>query len=343
MIPVRIRGVGLYAPGEPIDNAELVRLTGIELDAAKLEQKIGIRRRHIARLRGLEESTADFATRAAERAIADAGIDAREVGLLIVGTDTPEFVSPSTAIVVQGRLQGEERYSGAFDVNASCASFTIAFDTAARIMAGDPAIVYALVVGVYNMPAFVRPGDGFGWSIFADGAGAVVLERGGGDGPRRGSRLDSGYLEGQLLTDGTQWDFIGVYSGGTKRPVTQERLAAGEYGLQLLKPLPGRRNVELWPPMVERLLAKAERSIDEIDHILFTQINRSVILEVLARLGLPPERTTMIMDRYGYTGSACIPMAFFHAVKEGRVGRGDLVMFVASGAGLAVGANLFVY
>ncbi len=125
--------------------------------------------------------------------------------------------------------------------------------------------------------------------------------------------------------------------------MTSERLAAGEYGLQLLKPLPGQRNVQLWPPMVTRLLTKAGREIGEIDHILFTQINRSVILKVLAILGLPEEKTTMIMDRYGYTGSACIPMAFYHAVNEGRIKRGDLVMFVASGAGLAVGANLFVY
>jgi len=333
---IRIRGVGLYAPGEAIDNAELSRLAGVEFDAARLEEKIGIRRRHIARLRGCLESTADFATRAAERALADAGVDAQEVGLFIVGTDTPEFISPSTAIVVQGRIQRSERYAGAFDINASCASFAIAFDTAARIVASDPAISYAVVVGAYNMPAYVRDGDSFGYSIFADGAAAIVLERTDGGGESR-------YLDGQLLTDGTQWDFIGVYAGGTRRPVTRERLAAGEYGLQLLKPLPGQRNVQLWPPMVRRLLAKAGKGIGEIDHILFTQINRSVILQVLAILGLPEEKTTMIMDRYGYTGSACIPMAFYHAVTEGRIERGDLVMFVASGAGLAVGANLFVY
>jgi len=333
---IRIRGVGLYVPGDAIDNPELSRLAGVEFDVERLEEKIGIRRRHIARLRGSLESTADFATRAAELALSDAGVDAEGIGLFIVGTDTPEFISPSTAIVVQGRLQRCERYAGAFDINASCASFTIAFDTAARILASDPTIAFAVVVGAYNMPAYLRDGDGFGYSIFADGAAAIVLERtDGADGSR--------YLDGQLLTDGTQWDFIGVYAGGTRRPVTSERLAAGEYGLQLLKPLPGQRNVQLWPPMVKRLLAKAGRDIGEIDHILFTQINRSVILKVLAILGLSEEKTTTIMDRYGYTGSACIPMAFYHAVRKGRIKRGDLVMFVASGAGLAVGANLFVY
>ena len=336
MSAIRIRGVGLYVPGDAIDNPELSRLAGVEFDVERLEEKIGIRRRHIARLRGSLESTADFATRAAELALSDAGVDAEGIGLFIVGTDTPEFISPSTAIVVQGRLQRCERYAGAFDINASCASFTIAFDTAARILASDPTIAFAVVVGAYNMPAYLRDGDGFGYSIFADGAAAIVLERtDGADGSR--------YLDGQLLTDGTQWDFIGVYAGGTRRPVTSERLAAGEYGLQLLKPLPGQRNVQLWPPMVKRLLAKAGRDIGEIDHILFTQINRSVILKVLAILGLSEEKTTTIMDRYGYTGSACIPMAFYHAVRKGRIKRGDLVMFVASGAGLAVGANLFVY
>ena len=331
---IRIRGTGIYVPGEPISNDELKRVAGIEFDSARLEEKIGIRFRHIARLRKTGETTADFAERAVRNAAEAAGVPLSEIDLIIVATDTPEYISPATAIVVQGRLQGGERTTESFDIGASCAGFVTAFDTAARVLATDPRKRYAAVVGVYDMPAFTRDDDAFGLSIFADGAGCVILEKTEG-----GSR----YVGGRFLTDGTQWDFIGVYAGGTRKPVTRELLDAGTYGLELVKPLPGNRNVILWPPVVRGLLESNGRKIEELDHVIFTQINRSVIMEVMKELGLPAEKTTMVMDRYGYTGSACVPMAFHHAVTERKIMRGDLVGFVASGAGLAVGSNLFVY
>lgn len=327
-----IIGTGLYAPGEPIDNATLKKLTGVEFDAERHESKIGIKRRHIARLSGLQESTADFAEKAARRALEAAGVDPKDIGLFIVATDTPEYISPATAIVLQGRLQGGETNAKSFDMGASCASFVEALDGAARHIVTDSSLRYAVVVGVYNMPAYIRDGDTFGWSIFADGAGAVVLERREEDG--------SGYIDGTFVTDGTQWNFIGVYAGGTKLPVTHERLDSGEYGLQLLQRLPGDRNVKLWPPLVLRLLEKAGLPQSEVNHYLFTQINKSVIEQVMEVLGEPLEKTTMVMDRYGYTGSGCIPMALHEAIHTGRIKKGDLVILVASGAGLAVGASL---
>jgi 3-oxoacyl-[acyl-carrier-protein] synthase III len=335
MAKARIAGTGLYAPGAPIDNAELIALTGIELDTAKFEAKIGIKARHVARLRGIDESSADFAEKAARAALADAGVDAQEVGLFVVATDTPEYISPATGIILQGRLQGGERESMAFDVGASCASFVTALDLAARRVEADPSLRYALVVGVYDMPAYIRPGDSFGWSIFADGAGAVLLERSDGADGR-------GYVEGCFRADGTQWNYVGVYSGGTRKPVTHELLDQGTYGLELLQRLPGDRNVKLWPPLALRLLEKAAWPKEKVDHYIFTQINLSVIKQVMEILGEPMEKTTTIMDRYGYTGSGCVPMALHCAIKEGRVKKGDTLVLVASGAGLAVGANLLV-
>lgn len=345
MTRVRIRGTGLYAPGDPIDNEELKRLAGVEFDAVKLEEKLGIRTRHIARLRNIHESTADFAEKATRAAIADAGIDPQEVGLFIVGTDTPEYVSPATAILVQGRIQGGQRDTGAFDVGASCASFIFALDAAAKMMTGDPALRYAAVAGVYNMPAHIRPGDAFGWSIFADGAGAVLLER--IDDTATASTASSAkasmYLAGKMIADGTQWDYVGVYAGGTRKPVTKELLEAGTYGLELLQRLPGDRNLKLWPPTVQSVCAKGGVDLESVNCFCFTQINRSVILDVMDALGRPAALAPTVMDRYGYTGSGCVPMAFHHAVQDGSVKRGDTVVFCASGAGLAVGANLFVF
>jgi 3-oxoacyl-[acyl-carrier-protein] synthase-3 len=334
-VRVVISGTGSYAPGDPIGNEELKKLAGVEFDSEKLEMKIGIKARHIARLRGLDESAADFAERASRIALADAGVAAGEVGLFIVATDTPEYVSPATGIILQGRLQGGEREVEAIDVSSSCASFVASLDLAARKMATDASLRHALVVGVYNMPAHLRPGDAFGWSIFADGAGAVVLTREEGPGLSR-------YVEGSFRADGTQWNYVGVYAGGAHRPVTPELLAKGEWGLELLQRLPGDRNVKLWPPLALRLLEKAGWEKTKVDHWFFTQINRSVIEEVMGILGEPMGKTTTVMDRYGYTGSACVPMALDAARREGRVKKGDALVFVASGAGFSVGANLIV-
>lgn len=335
MDKTKIIGTGMYVPGEAIDNKELKKLTGIEFDEEKMANKLGIKQRHIARLRGIPESTADFATKAAEAAIKDAGIDAEDIGLLIVGTDTPEFITPATAILVQGRIQKKEKWTSSFDVAASCASFAIAYDNAIRILKTDKSIKYALVVGVYNMPAFIREDDVFSYPIFADGAGAILIEN--------GSKGESDYINGQLLSDGTQWDFIGIYSGAAKNPITKEKIDAKEYGLMSLKPMPGDRNVRLWPMVANKLLEKSQLELSQIDHFIFTQINKSVILKVMDELQISYEKTTCIMDKYAYTGSACIPIAFHHAIKEGTIKRGDKIMFIASGAGLAVGSNVFTY
>ena len=331
-----ILGTGIYVPGDPIDNTTIKQLTGIEFDTEKLEQVIGIKTRHIARLQGIKETTLDFAEQASCNAIKEAGLEHDAIDAFIVATDTPEYISPATAIMLQGRLQKSQQYHRAFDVGASCASFVTAFDLACRLVDTDPDVNYVLVVGVYNMPAYVRDGDAFGWSLFADGAGAMVLGK-------SQSETVSRYVGGKFVADGTQWDYVGVYAGGTKKPVTHELLNAGTYGLELLQRLPGDRNIKLWPPLIQSLCERWSVTLSEVQAFVLTQINRSVIEEVMKILGEPIAKAPMVMDRFGYTGSACVPIAFHEAVHNGQITRGKPVVFCASGAGLAVGANLFIY
>lgn len=340
MSKVIIRGTGAYAPGSPISNSEVCELAGIEFNVDKLAAKTGIKNRHIAHLRGIDETTADFSTKAAAAAIKDAGLSPDDIDLFIVGTDTPEYISPAVAILVQGRLQKGERSSGAFDIASSCASFANALDTAASITSADTDVKHAVVVGVYNMPAFFRPGDAFGYSIFADGAGAVVLSKAETT-AELSSTNDSGYICGRKLTDGTQWNYIGVYAGGARQPITHARLDSGDWGLQLLNRLPGDRNVKLWPKFTKELVSKANISLDDVDFYIYTQINASVIKEVMKILEQPASKAVMVMDKYGYTGSGCIPMALNESVKSGIIKKGDIVCTVASGAGLAVSGNIF--
>lgn len=331
-----ILGTGIYVPGNPIDNTTVKQMAGVEFDSEKIETVIGIITRHIARLQGIQETTLDFAEKAGRNAIADAGLGPEAINAFIVATDTPEYISPATAIMLQGRLQQSQQYNRAFDVGASCASFVTAFDLACRLVDSDPDINHVLVVGVYNMPAYIRDGDAFGWSLFADGAGAMILGKSQAESASR-------YIGGKFVADGTQWDYVGVYAGGTKKPITHELLDAGSYGLELLQRLPGDRNIKLWPPLIQSLCDRWSVPLSEIQAFVLTQINRSVIEEVMNILGEPVTKAPMVMDRFGYTGSACIPIAFHEAVQAGKITRGKPVVFCASGAGLAVGANLFVY
>lgn len=144
---MNIVSTGLYVPGDPISNAELMQLAEIEFDAARTEEKLRIKARHVAHLRGINETSADFAEHAARRAIESAGIDPQEIGL-IVASDTPEYISPTTSMLLQGRIQGGQRYSGTFDVNASCSSFVAALHSAQALVQADPGIRYACIVGL---------------------------------------------------------------------------------------------------------------------------------------------------------------------------------------------------
>jgi len=325
MFSAKIIGTGLYVPNNLVTNADMEKLLGQHLKPS-LEGKLGIKQRYIT---GDDESSVDLATKAGEKAIQDAGLTAGDINLVIVTTDTPEYISPATSSVVQGRLKAVN--AGAFDINASCSGFVSSLDVASRmVMSGGYENI--LLIGVYNMTKFIDKTDLNVFPIFADGAGAVVISE---------STEQGGFVGSKLIADGTQYDLLGIYGGGTKYPITPERIANKEHLLQFLKPLPADRNIKLWPPMIKELLATHGLEYKDIDHIFFTQINKWVIDEVMPILGLPMEKTTIIMDKYGYTGSACIPMALDVALKEGKLKQGDNVVFIASGVGFAVAAALY--
>ncbi len=325
MVNARIIGTGLYVPENLVTNADMEKLLGQPLKPS-LEEKLGIKQRYIA---GDDESSADLATKAGEKAIKDANLKPGDIDLIIVTTDTPEYISPATSSIVQGRLQAVN--AGTFDLNASCSGFVSGLDVASRMIASG-GYENILLIGVYNMTKFVDKTDVNVFPIFADGAGAVVLSR---------TTENRGFVGSKLIADGTQYDLLGIYAGGTKNPITSERLEKKEHLLQFLKPLPPDRNIKLWPPMIKDLLEAHGLEYKDIDHVFFTQINKWVIEEVMPILGLPMEKTTTIMEQYGYTGSACIPMALDVALKQGKIRPGDNVVFIASGVGFAVAAALF--
>lgn len=324
----KISGVGMWVPPLRLTNEELGLRMGKPIPP-QIEAKLGIRARHITED---QYSSADLGVEAAKAALADAGLQPEEIDLVIVTSDTPEYISPPTSAVVQGRLGAVN--AGIFDVNASCTGFVATLDLASRMIGYDTAYKHILVIGVYNMTKFVDFTNEKVAPIFADGGGAVVLSATEAEDGR-------GYLSAKLVADGTQYDFLGIYAGGTKQPISHEAIDKGEHLLTFLKPLPGDRNVKLWPPLIAEALERAGLTLADVKHLLFTQINKSVIEEVMGILGLPMSQTTCAMGEYGYTGSACIPIALYEAIKAGSINPGDIVVMVGSGVGLSSGAVVF--
>lgn len=329
----RIISTGHYVPERVVTNAEFAPQFGATVDDWLVEH-IGIRER---RFMAEDQVTSDLAVAAGRMALARAGLEPAALDRIIVATDTPDYVSPATAIVVQAKL-GAHR-AGGFDVNSACAGWVIALDLAARIVATEPDESLILVIGAYAMSRFLDGNDKKTATLFADGAGAVIV----------GGSATPGWLATVTAAAGEYHDALGIYTGGAFHPATAENLA--HYGppvVQFMRPFPATFNTEQWPPLIEQLLAKASvrlgtrLSPDDVDHYYFTQVNLRTIEATMAALEQPLAKTHWIMDRYGYTGSACIPMALADAIAQGRGPTpGSLVLFCASGGGISLAASLW--
>ena len=318
-----ITGTGIALPSRVVTNPELAAQLGEEIQPF-VSGTLGIDER---RWCAPDESTADLAVTAARRALEAAGHPPESVDLLIVATDTPEYVSPATASVVHGRL-GLSTHAGTFDLNAGCAGFVTALDVAWKYLAADPRYTRILVVGVYAMSRYLDSRDKKTVTIFADGAGAALVEATGAP----------GILASELFADGRFCDGMGIFAGGTRTPITAEVLAAGDRNrLRFVQKYPASVNEEGWPRIVRAVLARAGATPDDVDLWLWTQVNRSTIVTVMGTLGQPMARAHTVMHKWGYTGSACLPMALHDAVEAGRLRDGALVVLTGSGAGLAMG------
>jgi 3-oxoacyl-[acyl-carrier-protein] synthase-3 len=317
-----LTGTGSAVPARVVTNAELSASLGTDIDDF-VANTLGIRER---RWCAPGESTADLAERAARAALASAALAPEDLDLLIVATDTPEYVSPATSSVVQGRL-GASR-AGTFDVNSGCAGYVTALDIAHKYIAADPRYNRVLVVGAYAMSKFLDPHDKKTVTIFADGAGATVVERGAGP----------GVLASELYADGRLAPGMGVFAGGTAEPITDEVLRDGTRNrLRFVQKYPASVNEEGWPRIARDVVARAGATLDDVDLWLWTQVNRSTIEVVMRALGQPMSKAHTIMHKWGYTGSACLPMALDDARRKDRLRDGDLVVLTGSGAGLSMG------
>jgi len=314
-----IVSTGGFIPEQELTNDDLRRRLGPEgaelVD--KMEQRTGILTRFLA---PETWSSSDLALPAARTALERAGIRADQVDLIVLGTDTPDYITPATSVVLQHKLGATS--AGTFDVGCACASFPTGVAAAAGMIATNPSINTVLVVGVYLMHKLADPDDPVTF-FYGDGAGAAVLT----------SASRPGFVTSALQADGSYHPRWGIFSGGTFEPASERSVAEGRTRCRLIEAYPAEVNHEGWPRLVRRLAHDGGFAVEQIDFAIFTQVRRPSIELVMQELGLPLERTQMVMHKWGYTGSACIPLALDDALADNRINSGDLVVLVGSGVG----------
>ena len=313
-----LASTGCYLPELQVSNDVLrQRFAHLPEFVDKMEESSGIRCRWHA---PEDWATSDLALPAAKQALERAGLKPEDVDLIILGTDSPDYITPATSVVLQHKLGAVN--AGTFDVGCACASFPTALACGAGWITANPGIKTVLVVGVYLMHKLTTPADPLSF-FYGDGAGAAVLVA--SDKP--------GFLGAAAQAGGAYHKHWGIYSGGTFEPASVASVEAGRTTVKMLERYPPEINHEGWPRLVRKLAAGCEFSLSDIDFIIFTQVRKPSIELVMADLGLPMEKTHTIMEDWGYTGSACIPMALDDALAKKKIRSGDRLVLVGSGVG----------
>jgi len=321
-----IVALGSYAPGPAIPNDYFDKYYHRDVSTYLRVQR-NILKRHFM---DPKEATSDLIVPAAQEALANAKLKPEDIDLIIVATDTPDYISPATANVVQYKLGAHK--AGCFDINAACAGFVIAIDMADKYIASDHLYKNILVAGAYGMSRYFDWSEYKVTSTFADGAGVAIVQRMETDNPYEG------ILASELFARGEYHDYLGIYAGGTRTPASHESIDNKQHLIKFVKPIPPETNSTEWPRLIRCLLERLEMKAEEVNRFFFTQIDIRSINQTLDQLGLPHTRAHNVMDQYGYTGSACIAMALADACRKHLLKKGDNVFLMGSGGGMSMAA-----
>ena len=315
-----VRGVGSYLPRRKLTNQDLEKL--VETSHEWIVQRTGIEERHIAEE---DETTSVLGIKAAEAALADAGLTADDIDLVICATSTPDYTFPSTATMIQTGLG--MTHGAAFDLQAVCTGFVYAVATADKFLQSG-SHKRALVVGAETFSRILDWNDRTTCVLFGDGAGAIVLEAQEGE----GTSADRGVLTSHLRSDGRYRDklYVDGDPGSTKTT-------------GVLK-MEGREVFKFAVGMVADVVQDAFKatgtSADELKWFVPHQANKRIITASADKLGIAPEKVVITVNKHGNTSAASIPLALDTARKDGRIRDGDLVMIEAIGGGFTWGSAL---
>jgi len=321
----KITALGCYTPPGVLTNQDLERM--VDTNNEWIMSRVGIAERHIAD-QGV--ATSDLAVEAARIALDQRGIEASELDAIIVCTVTPDMEFPATACLVQDRL-GAKRAWG-FDLSAACSGFIYGLTTAAHLVsAGSHKKV--LVIGADTMSRIIDYTDRATCVLFGDGAGAMLIE------PTEAG--ETGFIDFLNEVDGSGGDYLKQPAGGSRMPATVETVQnrmhfVKQDGAQVFK-----YAVRKMFETSRELLGRNGLSVADIAVLIPHQANRRIITGAAERLGISCDKVIIDIDRYGNTTGATIPLATRDALLEGKIKKGDLVVFAAVGAGYTVGTNLW--
>lgn len=322
--PLEIAGTGIGVPARVVTNDHFA--TYLNTSDQWIAERTGIRER---RWTTRDESSLELAVTASRQALGDAGISAAELDLLVVGTVTPEFPIPSLACSVQREIGGGN--FPAFDLGASCSGYIFGVVTAAQFLLSGVSR-QALVVGVDTLSKVVDPEDRTTCILFGDGAGASVLRRS-RDPQRRIVAI-------RTYCDGRGQRLIVLPAGGSREPATARTVNERLHYVRMAGREVYRFAVSQMVQIITDTLADADLAIADLDLLVPHQSNARIIESACEKLGLPPAKVVLNIDRYGNTSSASVPIAYHEACAAGRVRPGSHVLMCAFGAGLTWGSLL---
>ncbi len=324
-VTARFAGLGVALPERVLTNADFERM--VDTSDEWIMARTGIRERHVV---ADGESVATLAVAAGQRALEDAQIAAEEVELVIVATATPEQPIPATAAIVQPQLG--VRNATCFDIAAACSGFLYAVKVARQFIATSE-VTTAMVIGAETLSRYTDYTDRATCILFGDGAGAVVL---------RPAPAGEGILQAAWHSDGSYSDFIAMPGGGSRFPPNvPQHLEARLPFIKMRGNETFKVAVRALAEVSQEVLERAGVGVEEVDLFVPHQANKRIIDAVAERVGLPPEKVWVNLERVGNTSSASIPLALAEAREAGALKRGDLVLAAAFGGGLTWAATLF--
>jgi len=322
MTYARIAGIGSFLPEKVVTNKDLEKT--MDTSDEWIRERTGIKRRHLV-VDG--ETTSSIGLEAAKRAMTDAGVGPEDIDLIVVGTCTPDKVFPSTACIIQHELG--VKGSAAFDINAACSGFVYGLDMANRyIMTGGAKT--ALVIGSETLSRITNWEDRGTAVLFGDGAGCVVLQ----------ASDEPGILATHIHADGQYEDLLQVRCGIS---IGYETTQAGGAFIEMKGNAVFKRAVATFDKMARETVADLDGELSDIDWFVPHQANMRIIKAAAKKLGMPMDRVIATVDEHANTSGASIPLALDQAVREGKIKRGDTMLFAAFGAGFTWGTAMIKY
>lgn len=319
----QVKGTGYAFPSTILSNKDLEQL--VDTNDEWIVERTGIKERRIA---DSNSPTSTFCVDAALMALENSGIKAEQLDLIIVATSTPDMLFPSTACLVQARLEAWN--AAAFDLEAGCTGFVYGLSVAEKFLL-SPAYNKILVIGADLLSKIVDYTDRNTCVLFGDGAGAMVLETASGE---------KGILSSYLGADGRGADLLYLPAGGTALPSSMETVAGKLHYIKMNGTEVFRFASKIIVETANKLLSMSGLTYQDIDLFVPHQANLRIIQTAMKRMNIPAEKTLISIDKFGNTSAASIPVALSLAEADGRLKAGDLVLIIAFGAGLTYGGAL---